>query len=154
MKDFSPEWVSMWLLRLLACVQAKLHCLQAKGFSPLWTRMWHFRWEAPMVEYLHWLQLWNFFPSCWSMCVFRSLVILKERLHWTHEISILCFQFRVWSIREQGWEATEDSGNWRQWRVYPITMWNHNSKSESDIIIRLLEKLTLMALHACFWPSP
>ena len=26
--------------------------------------------------------------------------------------------------------------------------------SKSDIIIRLLEQLTLMALHACFWPSP
>ena len=146
MKDFSPELVSMWLLRLLACVQAKLHCLQAKGFSPLWTRMWHFRWDG-----------WVFALA--ATLKFLSLMLKHVRfqvfVHLEGEIALNTWNFHsLFSVQGLVNQRTRLGGNWRQWRVYPITMWNHNSKSESDIIIRLLEKLTLMALHACFWPSP
>ena len=34
-KGFSPEWVSMCVLRLPAVVQEKLHCLQAKELFPI-----------------------------------------------------------------------------------------------------------------------
>ena len=32
LKGFSPEWISMCVLRLSGLVQEKLHCLQLKGF--------------------------------------------------------------------------------------------------------------------------
>ena len=120
MKGFSPEWISMCVLKLLVSEQEKFHCVQLKGFFPEWVKMWLFRWLAYAQEKLHYLQtkdfsplstsmcllslkaltleypqlfqLWDFFLTWWSKCIFKSLVILKERSRWTQEwgLSSVC----------------------------------------------------------------
>ena len=63
LKGFSPECVSMCVLRLAACVQVYLHWLQLNGFPPVWTRMWIFSLAAVVNEEAHIEHLWVFF-SC------------------------------------------------------------------------------------------
>ena len=44
----------VWLLRLLAAMEEKLHWLHWWGFSPVCLRLWFFRSPAKAAEYLHW----------------------------------------------------------------------------------------------------
>ena len=65
-KGFSPEWVSMCLLRSPAVMQEWLHCVQLKGLSPEWTSMCLLRLEAAVQENSHCMQMKGFSPECVS----------------------------------------------------------------------------------------
>ena len=58
--NFSPVWMSKWVLMLPVCQNAFLHSVQLCGFSPLWWSMCLFKLSASLCNSLRWPHGWGF----------------------------------------------------------------------------------------------
>ena len=58
--NFSPVWMSKWMLMLPVCQNAFLHSVQLCGFSPVWWSMCLFKLSASLCDSSRWPQGWGF----------------------------------------------------------------------------------------------
>ena len=57
--NFSPVWMSKWVLMLPVCQNAFLHSVQLCGFSPLWLSMCLFKLSASLYDTSRWPHMYT-----------------------------------------------------------------------------------------------
>ena len=104
--NFSPVWVSKWVLRSSTRLNDLLHCTHLWGFSPPWDIVCLFRSPTWLKTVLYCAHLWDFTPAWVSRWLFSY-----SQLDWKNscnvhicEASLQCGSASASSDLQLGWK--------------------------------------------------
>ena len=73
-----------FLFRVSAWVNDLSHCPHGCNFSPVWMSKWVLMLPVCQNTFLHSVQLCGFSPLWWSMCLFKLSASLHDTSRWPH----------------------------------------------------------------------